>query len=456
MSANQQPNHDPLEIAIQAFRGMTVPQRPPDAQVLAQFGAPQADSSQPACVPIPPQRRYLMHLVVSSTAAAALLLGGLALFLRNNSPPESDQVAATASSAKGRDVAAESARLSAGRVAGQNILKRSTSESLRLRPFGQDVADAQVIVVATALGSAPAPPHSPGDVPEVLIRFKVKRVLKGKLSDKIITTRTLTAAAEFIGKDWVILLSPEYMAGKWQYASHINVKLEPTVKAILPKSDRLERASVDSFEQRLAESQVIVVATALDSAPAPPEVPGDSPEVFLRFRVKRVLKGKLAKKEITIRTSVAPALLIGREWIVWLSHDYMAGKHQRAACSSSECEPTILSMMGIIREIKGITANASVVKGLKWEKPLVVRSEKDAAAHFSKAELAKLKKQVDFKHQFVLVLGWKGSPKDKVTYNLVGSSPELIAFYLTEGGIGAARPHVKIFVLRANVKWSIR
>jgi hypothetical protein len=100
------------------------------------------------------------------------------------------------------------------------------------------VADAQVIVVATALDSAPAPAKRPGDLAENLIRFQVKRVLKGELADKVITTRTPTAVGEFIGKDWIILLPSDYMAGKHQYASHVNVKLEPTVKAALARNKK--------------------------------------------------------------------------------------------------------------------------------------------------------------------------------------------------------------------------
>jgi hypothetical protein len=100
------------------------------------------------------------------------------------------------------------------------------------------VADAQVVVVATALDSAPAPPKRPGDLRETLIRFQVKRVLKGKLTAKIITTRTPTAAVEFIGKEWVIMLSPEYMAGKHSYASCLTIKAEPTMKAILSKATK--------------------------------------------------------------------------------------------------------------------------------------------------------------------------------------------------------------------------
>jgi hypothetical protein len=200
MSKNQQPNPDLLEEAIEAFGRMTVPERPPDAEVLAQLDSPS-------------KRRYFLPVLLSSAAAAVLLVGGLVLFLRNNSsPPESVQGAATASPGKA-DVLVET-------------------------PFEQHVADAQVIVVATALDWAPAPPRRPGDLAEVLLRFQVKRVLKGKLTDQFITTRTPTAGDEFIGKDWVVLLSPEYLAGMSPYAGCVAVEFEPTVKACLPRDHK--------------------------------------------------------------------------------------------------------------------------------------------------------------------------------------------------------------------------
>ena len=164
-----------------------------------------------------------MRLLIPSTAAAVLLFGGLALCLRNNSPPDSVQVAATDSSGKGRDVP---------------VHFPPSSGELQRQSLKQRAADAQVIVVATALDSAAAPPNAPGDLPEVLIRFQVKRVLKGELAKKEITTRTPTAAAEFIGKDWNILLSPDYMAGKHQFASCVSSELEPTVKGYLPKDKK--------------------------------------------------------------------------------------------------------------------------------------------------------------------------------------------------------------------------
>jgi hypothetical protein len=231
MSENQPPNHDLLEEAIHAFQRMSVPERPADAEVLAQLGSRQ-DLSRPSCIPIPPKRRYFMNVVLSSTAAAVILVGGLALFLRNSSPPESVQVAATASSDKARDVAVEPLPRNAGSK--RELLR----EGLGRGSFEQRVKDAQVVVVATAVGSAPAPAFRPGDLPEVLLQFQVKRVLKGELADKEITTRTPTAAHEFIGKDWVLLLTPEYMTRKYQYAACITVEFEPTVKAILSKDKK--------------------------------------------------------------------------------------------------------------------------------------------------------------------------------------------------------------------------
>ena len=103
----------------------------------------------------------------------------------------------------------------------------------RERSPEQRVADAQVIVVAAALDFAPAPPKRPGETPEVVIRFQVQRVLKGNLAGEMILTRTPTAATAFIGKEWLILLSPEYMRGMHQYADCNSIDDEPEVKAIL-------------------------------------------------------------------------------------------------------------------------------------------------------------------------------------------------------------------------------
>jgi hypothetical protein len=225
MSEEQQANRDPLEAAIAAIVRMSVPERPPDAEVLASLGGRLGDLSGPTCLPLASKRRSLMRIVLFSSAAAVLLFGSLALFLWNNWPPESVQVAGPVSSDKVGDVAVEPPPRGAE-------MKR---ESLRESSIEKQVADAQVIVVATALDSARAAPRRPGDRPETLLRFQVKRILKGEWANPLITTQTPTAADEFIGKDWVLLLSPDYMAGKHRYASCMTIKLEPNVTAILSK-----------------------------------------------------------------------------------------------------------------------------------------------------------------------------------------------------------------------------
>jgi S1-C subfamily serine protease len=52
-----------LERRGRAFQGMTVCERPPDAELLARFGVCQANLSQPACIPIPSKMRRLMRLI---------------------------------------------------------------------------------------------------------------------------------------------------------------------------------------------------------------------------------------------------------------------------------------------------------------------------------------------------------------------------------------------------------
>jgi RNA polymerase sigma factor (sigma-70 family) len=87
MTDDQQPTPDPLEEALEAFRRMAVPDRPSDADVLAQLGRRLGDTAQPASIPAPSRRRYLMRLVVPSAAAAVLLAVGLGFLLLNGTAP---------------------------------------------------------------------------------------------------------------------------------------------------------------------------------------------------------------------------------------------------------------------------------------------------------------------------------------------------------------------------------
>ena len=88
------------------------------------------------------------------------------------------------------------------------------------------------------MDTAPAPLHVRGDMPENFIRFRVVRVLKGQFQQEFVTTRTPTNAAEFIGRDWVVMLSPEFLAGRHSYAGCYTIKLEPEIKAIVDKAGK--------------------------------------------------------------------------------------------------------------------------------------------------------------------------------------------------------------------------
>jgi hypothetical protein len=108
--------------------------------------------------------------------------------------------------------------------------------------------------------------------------------------------------------------------------------------------------------------------------------------------------------------------------------------------------------------IKEVSAKpkANVFKTATRKKPIVLKSEDDAAKYFGDAELAKLKKAVDFEKQFALVFAWRGSGQDKLNTAILESFPEQIVFSIRRGRTRDLRPHVHVFALRANVRWSVK
>ncbi len=109
-----------------------------------------------------------------------------------------------------------------------------------------------------------------------------------------------------------------------------------------------------------------------------------------------------------------------------------------------------------IKQLTGLKPAASVFKATTRGKPLVIKSEKDAAKHFAGDDLAKLKKQVDFKKQVVLLFAWRGSGQDRLQFDVAESFPEQIHFRLKPGRTRDLRSHVKVYVLRSNVKWRVK
>ena len=108
-----------------------------------------------------------------------------------------------------------------------------------------------------------------------------------------------------------------------------------------------------------------------------------------------------------------------------------------------------------IQEIKGVQPSADVFKSAKRGEPLVLKTADEAAKFFNEEALASLQKKVDFEQQFVLVFAWRGSGQDKLTYVVAESFPEQITFSIIPGRTRDLRPHVHVFALRSNVKWSV-
>ncbi len=109
----------------------------------------------------------------------------------------------------------------------------------------------------------------------------------------------------------------------------------------------------------------------------------------------------------------------------------------------------------LITELKDLSAEEVVFKGASKTKPVVVKSLKNGAKYFGKEALAKISKAVDFEKQSVLVFAWKGSGQDRFQYVVKESFPEQIMFSYKRGRTKDLKSHLKVYVLRSDVKWAV-
>ncbi len=118
-----------------------------------------------------------------------------------------------------------------------------------------------------------------------------------------------------------------------------------------------------------------------------------------------------------------------------------------AACAAQAQEP-----------IAAVTVSPeqSIVKDAVWNRPLAISSRQDAAACFSAEAMNALVSQVDFEKQFLLVFAWQGSGGDRLSYTVAESFPEQIFFSMKRGLTRDLRPHMHVYALRSNVRWSIQ
>ncbi|MDP6634560.1 MAG: hypothetical protein QGG42_06665 [Phycisphaerae bacterium] len=115
--------------------------------------------------------------------------------------------------------------------------------------------------------------------------------------------------------------------------------------------------------------------------------------------------------------------------------------------------PVIASAAPPIQAIKGVTPKPGIFRTASRDKPLVIRSAKEAGEHFPGPAVIALNKQVDFTQQVVLVFAWRGSDQDRLSYSVAESFPEQVFFKFRPGRTRDLRAHMKIFALRSNVRW---
>jgi hypothetical protein len=110
-----------------------------------------------------------------------------------------------------------------------------------------------------------------------------------------------------------------------------------------------------------------------------------------------------------------------------------------------------------LQELPNLETKEAVFKASSATKPIVLKTEKEAADYFTADELTKLgKRHVDFKDQIILIFAWQGSGQDKLSYSIAESFPEQITFTYAPGRTKDLRSHIQIFALRANVTWSAK
>lgn len=127
----------------------------------------------------------------------------------------------------------------------------------------------------------------------------------------------------------------------------------------------------------------------------------------------------------------------------------------KAALSAGERTPG-KSLISPVQECKDVVPKPKVFQLSSAKKPVVLRTEKEAAEHFDEVSLVELLRQADFARQFVLVFAWRGSGQDRLEYAVAELNPEEIQFTYRPGRTRDLRQHVRVFALPANLTWRVK
>ena len=97
------------------------------------------------------------------------------------------------------------------------------------------------------------------------------------------------------------------------------------------------------------------------------------------------------------------------------------------------------------------------MKAGKVAEPTKIESAEElTTAIADEATRTKLAKKIDFEKQVLIIFTWAGSGQDQLSYEVAESYPEQIFFRYQRGFTKDRRSHQYVFVLRKNVKWSVK
>ncbi len=107
-------------------------------------------------------------------------------------------------------------------------------------------------------------------------------------------------------------------------------------------------------------------------------------------------------------------------------------------------------------KVREATSTARLAAAEDAAKPLKITTEAELAKVTPDTALAGLKKQVDFKKEYLLVFTWAGSGGDRMTVTVEKGKkgPEAV-FKRTLGRTNDLRRHQKLFVLPRKMTYSV-
>lgn len=144
------------------------------------------------------------------------------------------QLGANYDSAPGRLDEAERQIAAIANALAQSKLPERQQRIVGLELIRGSVDRAEVILAGTLLDVTPVPGDLPGFRQQYSRRLRIERTLKGEFRNQTITIQEpMAPEAGEIGQEWIIMLSPEFLAGQQLYAARAAIRIEPQLRAYL-------------------------------------------------------------------------------------------------------------------------------------------------------------------------------------------------------------------------------